>query len=129
VDVYFDNVGGPISDAVTNQINEYGRISLCGQISVYNEDDENPKLSTGPRLDWVLLTRNARKEGFIVSRPAWVKQFPEALAQMAAWVGEGKVKVRETVLEGLDNAPKAFLSLFDGSNTGKMVVKVSPDAQ
>jgi NADPH-dependent curcumin reductase CurA len=130
VDVYFDNVGGAISDAVTLQINENGRISLCGQISVYNEGDHSdPKVSTGPRLDWLLLTRNVKKEGFIVARPAWVKRYPEALAQLATWVAEGKIKMRETVAEGLESAPKAFLSLFDGSNTGKMVVKVAPDAQ
>jgi NADPH-dependent curcumin reductase CurA len=129
VDVYFDNVGGAISDAVTLQINPFGRISLCGQISTYNEDGSNPTVTTGPRLDWILLTRNVKKEGFIVRRPAWVKRYPEALAQLAGWVASGQIKVRETVVEGLESAPQAFLNLFDGSNTGKMVVKVAPDAQ
>ncbi|ELR18448.1 zincbinding dehydrogenase family oxidoreductase [Acanthamoeba castellanii str. Neff] len=129
VDVYFDNVGGAISDAVTLQINPYGRISVCGQISAYNEDGSNPTATTGPRHDWILLTRNVKKEGFIVGRPAWAKRYPEALAQLAGWVASGQIKVRETVVEGLESAPKAFLNLFDGSNTGKMVVKVAADAQ
>jgi len=64
-----------------------------------------------------------------VNRPEWVKRFPEALQQLATWVATGKLKVRETVVEGLESAPQAFLNLFDGSNTGKMVVKVAPDAQ
>jgi NADPH-dependent curcumin reductase CurA len=128
VDVYFDNVGGAISDAVTLQINPFGRISLCGQISTYNEDGSNPTVTTGPRLDWILLTRNVKKEGFIVRRPAWVKCYPDALASWRAGAS-GLIKVRETVVEGLESAPKAFLNLFDGSNTGKMVVKVAPDAQ
>jgi len=128
IDIYFDNVGGAISDAVTLHMNSFGRISLCGQISVYNEEAPMSTI-TGPRLDWLLLTRNIKKEGFIVNRPEWVKRFPEALQQLATWVATGKLKVRETVVEGLESAPQAFLNLFDGSNTGKMVVKVAPDAQ
>lgn len=64
-----------------------------------------------------------------MGRDEWAKRFPEALHQLASWVIEGKVKARETVVEGLENAPHAFIGLFDGTNTGKMVVKVAPDAQ
>jgi NADPH-dependent curcumin reductase CurA len=67
--------------------------------------------------------------GFIVGRPAWDKRYPEALARLAGWVASGQIEVRETVVEGLESAPKAFLNLFDGSNTGKIVVKVASKAQ
>ena len=117
VDVYFDNVGGEISDAVINNINFHARIPLCGQISLYNST-ETPM---GPRLQPMLLTRSVLMQGFIVSN--FQAQFPEGISKLAQWVEEGKLKFKETVEQGFENLPKALLGLFSGENTGKMVVK------
>ena len=117
VDIYFDNVGGPVSDAVILNLNFHARIPLCGQISGYNDTDP----AQGPRLMPVLLTRSVLLQGFIVSN--YQQYFAEAISKLTEWVKEGKVKFQETVVEGFDNLPAAFISLFDGANTGKMVVK------
>lgn len=117
VDVYFDNVGGEISDAVINNINFHARIPLCGQISLYNST-ETPM---GPRLQPMLLTRSVLMQGFIVSN--FQAQFPEGISKLAQWVKEGKLKFKETMEQGFENLPKALLGLFSGENTGKMVVK------
>ena len=117
VDVYFDNVGGNISDAVIKNINFHARIALCGQISLYNST-ETP---VGPRLQPMLLTRSVLMQGFIVSN--FQAQFPEGIEQLAKWIKEGKLKFTETVEHGFENLPKALLGLFNGDNTGKMVVE------
>lgn len=119
IDVYFDNVGGDVSDAATKLMNKYGRIVLCGQISVYNLE----KPGMGPRLDWILLTRSILKKGFIVTD--YMDRYPEGIAQMSQWIKEGKIKYRENIIEGLENTPRAFLGLFKGENIGKQLVKVS----
>jgi len=118
VDVYFDNVGGEISDGVLMNINKFARIPICGAISQYNET----KMSTGPRLQSVLLVNSALMKGFIVND--YAEKFPEAIKQLSQWYGEGKLKLKETVVEGFENIPEAFIGLFEGSNTGKMVVKI-----
>lgn len=118
VDVYFDNVGGEISDAVLELINLHARIVVCGQISLYNLD----KREMGPRPEWLLLTRRALMQGFIVYD--YETQFPQGVQQMAQWMKEGKIKYRETVVNGLENAPRALLGLFKGDNIGKQIVKV-----
>ena len=117
VDIYFDNVGGDITDAVVKNINFHARIALCGQISMYNEE----KTQYGPRLFPILLTRSVLMKGFIVSN--YQSQYPEALKQLSTWLQEGKLKFTETILEGFDQLPKALLGLFSGSNSGKMLVK------
>ena len=117
VDVYFDNVGGGISDAVIKNINFHARIALCGQISLYNST-ETP---VGPRLQPMLLTRSVLMQGFIVSN--FQEQFPEGTKQLAQWIKEGKLKFTETIEHGFENLPKALLGLFNGDNTGKMVVE------
>jgi NADPH:quinone reductase len=117
VDVYFDNVGGDISDAVINNINFHARIVLCGQISLYNSE-ETPM---GPRLQPLLLTRSALMQGFIVSN--YQNEFAEGMQQLAKWVKSGELKFTETIIDGFDNLPSAFLGLFRGENTGKMIVK------
>lgn len=117
VDVYFDNVGGEISDAVINNINFHARIPLCGQISLYNSTEA----PMGPRLQPMLLTRSVLMQGFIVSN--FQAQFPEGISKLAQWVKEGKLKFKETMEQGFENLPKALLGLFSGENTGKMVVK------
>ncbi len=117
VDVYFDNVGGEISDAVINNIAFHARIPLCGQISLYNTT-ETP---IGPRLQPILLTRSVLMQGFIIGD--FKDQFPEGIQQLAQWVKEGKLKTTETIAHGFENLPKALLGLFKGENTGKMIVE------
>ncbi len=118
VDVYFDNVGGEISDAVLFSINNFARIVVCGAISVYNETSMPKGISVQP----FLVKNSALMQGFIVSN--YEKQFPEAIQTLGSWLKEGQLKHEETVVEGFENIPQAFLDLFDGKNKGKMVVKV-----
>ena len=118
VDVYFDNVGGGVSDAALGLINLRARIVICGQIAQYNA--KNPP--RGPRPFATLLVRRARAEGFIIFD--FKERFPEAQRRLSTWVAQGRLSVRETVVEGFANVPKAFLGLFAGENTGKMVVKL-----
>ncbi len=117
VDVYFDNVGGEISDAVIRNLNFHARIPLCGQIALYNST-ETP---VGPRLQPMLLTRSVLMQGFIVSN--YQAQFPEGISKLVQWVNEGKLKFIETIEHGFENIPKALLGLFKGENTGKMIVE------
>jgi len=118
VDIYFDNVGGPISDAVLFNINKFARMIICGAISVYN----NTELPTGLSVQPFLVKNSALMQGFIVSN--YAEKFPEATKQLASWLADGKLKYTETIVEGFDNIPSAFLDLFDGKNKGKMIVKI-----
>ncbi len=117
VDVYFDNVGGGISDEVIQRINDNARIPLCGQISLYNATD----VPMGPRLQPVLLTRSALMQGFIISN--YADRFQEGIGQLAAWMKEGRIKYAETIIDGFENLPRAFLGLFSGENLGKLLVR------
>jgi len=117
VDVYFDNVGGEISDAVISNINFHARVPLCGQISLYNATE----VPIGPRLQPMLLTRSVLMQGFIVSN--FKNDFSEGIKHLAQWLKEGKLHSSETVINGFDQLPQAFLGLFKGENTGKMVVE------
>ena len=119
VDVYFDNVGGAISDAVVRLINVRARLVICGQISQYNL--KRPE--TGPRWLWALIVKQAKAEGFLVFQ--FADRFEEGLRQMARWLQEGKLKYRESVIEGIENAPRAFLGMLKGGNIGKQLVKVA----
>ncbi|WP_276166696.1 NADP-dependent oxidoreductase [Zobellia alginiliquefaciens] len=118
VDIYFDNVGGPISDAVLFSINRFARIIICGAISVYNNTELPKSVSVQP----FLVKNSALMQGFIVSN--YAEKFPEAIKQLATWLGEEKLTYSETIVEGFDNIPQAFIDLFDGKNKGKMVVKI-----
>jgi hypothetical protein len=118
IDIYFDNVGGDISDTVISLINNHARIPLCGQISLYNEE----RISMGPRLQPRLLTFSALMQGFIVHN--YENRFEEGIQQLAKWLTEKKLKYAESVIEGLENAPEAFIGLFAGENLGKQLVKV-----
>lgn len=118
VDIYFDNVGGGISDAVISNINFHARIVLCGQISLYNSSE----VPVGPRLQPMLLTRSALMQGFIVSD--FYNRFPEGVQQLSKWVKDGKLKFIETIVHGFDQLPTTFLDLFEGKNKGKMIVEV-----
>jgi len=122
VDGYFDNVGGPITDAVFDRLNVDARVAVCGQISLYN-DEEAP---TGPRKLGQLVTKRARVEGFL--HGDFAPRHEVATEQLARWVDEADVRYRETVTEGLENAPDAFIGLFEGENLGKQLVKVDDGA-
>jgi NADPH-dependent curcumin reductase CurA len=118
IDVYFDNVGGGITDGVLANINNFARIIICGAISIYN----NTEMPTGPRIEPQLLKKSALMQGFIVNN--YAPKFGEAIGQLAKWIQTGKLSYNETIVEGFDNIPQAFLDLFEGKNNGKMVVKV-----
>ncbi|MBW3129266.1 NADP-dependent oxidoreductase [Hymenobacter profundi] len=119
VDCYFDNVGGEITDAVYNLLNTHARIALCGQISTYNAE-ETP---IGPRPEGKLLKTSSMLQGFIVSN--YAKRFPEGVRELTQWVEQDKLTFEETITEGFDQIPAAFLGLFTGENTGKALVKVA----
>jgi NADPH-dependent curcumin reductase CurA len=120
IDVYFDNVGGEITDAVFRLINVRARISICGQISQYNV--EKPEM--GPRLLLtMLLIRQAKAEGFLVFQ--FAERYPEGIREMARWIKEGKLKYREDIVEGLETTPRAFIGMLKGENIGKRLVKVA----
>jgi NADPH-dependent curcumin reductase CurA len=118
VDVYFDNVGGEVSAAVHNRLNDCSRIVICGQISQYNLDRPEPTFH--PSL---LIVYRARMEGFLVTD--YAHRFDEAAVRLATWVVEGKIKWREDVTEGLENAPAVFMGMLRGENRGKALVKVA----
>lgn len=118
VDVYFDNVGGKVSDAVMTLINFQSRTAICGQISQYNL--EKPEI--GPRVAGQLLTTSSLMKGFIVSD--YAEHNKEGLIQLSQWVKEGKIQYRENIVEGFENTVEAFLGLFRGDNIGKQLVKV-----
>jgi NADPH:quinone reductase len=118
IDCYFDNVGGAITDAVFPLLNVFGRVSVCGQISMYNLEKPEP----GPRLLPYTLVKQLKVEGFIVTR--WQSRWGEGIAQMAQWLKEGKIQHREEIVEGFGNTVKAFIGMLQGENTGKMLVKV-----
>ncbi|MFB6221737.1 MAG: NADP-dependent oxidoreductase [Halolamina sp.] len=119
VDGYFDNVGGPITDAVFTKLNVDARVAICGQIALYNAE-ETP---TGPRKLAKLIETRARVEGLLVRD--FAPRFAQATADLREWVADGDIAYRETVTEGLENAPDAFVGLFEGENIGKQVVKLS----
>ena len=118
VDVYFDNVGGEILDTVLSRMNPFSRLPLCGLISQYNETSPAPLKNV-----YAFLTNRIKLQGFIVSDH--MERWPEALGQLGQWVAEGKIKYRETVTEGLENAPQAFIGLLKGENFGKQLVKLA----
>lgn len=119
VDVYFDNVGGAISDAVIPLINRYARIVLCGQISLYNAIS----IPQGPRVAPLLVKRSALMKGFIVTD--YQDRIKEGALQLATWYREGKLHHQETAIEGFEQLPQAFMRLFSGDKMGKLVVKVN----
>jgi NADPH-dependent curcumin reductase CurA len=119
IDVYFDNVGGAHLEAALNTAKLFARFAICGMISIYNATTPQP----GPSNLAMLIGRNIRMEGFIVSHH--FDLMPKFIEDLSGWVKEGKVKWQETVFEGIDKAPDAFLGLFSGENTGKMLVKLA----
>ena len=118
VDVYFDNVGGAISDAVLFNINKFSRTVNCGAISVYNNTELPKSISVQP----FLVKKSSLMQGFVIFD--YVDKHPEGIKQLSAWLHQGKLSYTETIREGFENIPQAFLDLFDGKNKGKMVVKL-----
>ncbi|XP_043216218.1 prostaglandin reductase 1-like isoform X1 [Amphibalanus amphitrite] len=122
VDCYFDNVGGMLSYQIRKQMNVYGRISVCGCISSYNEKTgEEVKLEVPEKL---ILFKQLKVEGFLVYRWDADDEWNKGIEQMASWIREGKIAVQETVTEGFQNMPQAFIGMLNGANTGKAIVKV-----
>ena len=118
IDVYFENVGGTCLEAALSQLNEGARIAVCGMIDSYNAEAPTP----GPSNLSQLVVRKARMQGFIVA-DHW-SQYASFLQEVAPQVEQGKLSYQETVEEGLENTPDAFLALFEGGNTGKMLIKL-----
>ena len=121
VDVYFDNVGGTITDAVFPLINVRARIAVCGQIAQYNAAKPEP----GPRLLGHLIVKQARAEGFLVFQ--YASRYAEGLTEMAEWLKAGKLKYREQFVDGIENTPQAFIGMLQGENTGKQLVRVAAE--
>lgn len=150
IDCYFDNVGGEISSVIMQLMNKYGRVSVCGAISAYNDFNESPNLPKGkikglyldsgqcflliikfiyfflmqiatvvqPSIVWNQL----KIEGFIVYR--WAQRWNEGITQLKQWIDSGKLKYHETITNGFENIPQAFIDMLNGVNTGKAIVKV-----
>ena len=121
IDVYFDNVGGSILDAVLTHVNLHARIPLCGLISTYNATEPVP----GPLNYSQILMKRVRVEGFIILD--YLTRWSEAITDIGQWVNSGKIKYALEIVDGLENAPSAILKLFDGNKNGKLVVKVSEE--
>jgi prostaglandin reductase 1 len=116
-DTFFDNVGGEVSSMIFNQMNDYGRISVCGAISSYNS--EIPKV---PAPQTMFVFKQLTMQGFLVWR--YSDRWMEGITKIAKWVEEGKIKYHETITEGFENTPKAFIEMLNGKNYGKAIVKV-----
>ena len=121
IDVFFDNVGGEILDAVLSLINVRARVAVCGMISQYNAVEPVP----GPYNFRSILTQRARVEGFIIFD--YMDRFQEAFENLGSWLAEGKIQYRVDIIDGLENALRGINKLFDGSNKGKLIVKVSEE--
>jgi NADPH-dependent curcumin reductase len=121
IDVYFDNVGGPVTDAVIPHLNFWSRIPLCGSISAYNA--EKPEM--GPRILWPFVGRRVMLRGFIVSD--FAPKFEPARRAMGELVGSGRLKYKEDIVQGIDKAPRAFIGLLRGENFGKLQVQMGPE--
>ena len=121
IDIYFENVGGRLLEAVLNLVNLGARIPVCGMISQYNREEPEP----GPRNLMTLIGRRVRMQGFLISDHIGRRATFER--QVSGWIREGRVRYRETIVDGIEHAAEAFLQLFTGGNIGKMLVRVGPD--
>jgi NADPH-dependent curcumin reductase CurA len=121
IDCYFDNVGGPISDAAFENMAFKARVAICGQIAQYNDTEQ----AMGPRNLRHFLVKRATLRGLLVFD--WRDRYGEGLARLTRWVQEGKLKYREDIVEGLENAPSAFAGLMEGKNFGKQLVRIGDD--
>jgi hypothetical protein len=124
IDVYFENVGGPIFEAVLPLLNAFARVPVCGLIAQYNATALSPGPNRVPQVFRATLTKRLTIRGFIV----WdfATQLDDFLRDVSQWIKDGRVKYREDIAEGLENAPQAFINLLKGGNFGKQLVRVAP---
>jgi NADPH-dependent curcumin reductase CurA len=120
IDVYFDNVGGDHLEAAIGAFKSHGRAILCGAVSQYNATEPPP----GPRNIGLAVTRRLTLRGFIILDHQ--DRFSAFIGEVAPWIAGGRIRTRETVVDGIENAPQAFLGLLRGDNTGKMLVRITP---
>ncbi len=124
IDVYFENVGGAVFEAVLPRLNPGARIPLCGLIAQYNMTHLPPGPDRMPQLLTTILIRRLKIQGFIINLD-YGHRAPEFLADMTLWLHQGRIRHRQDVVDGLENAPAAFMGLLEGKNFGKLVVKVA----
>ena len=118
IDMYFDNVGGEISDAVLNHISTFSRTAVCGQIANYNASSP----PVGPRVARTLLTKQSLMQGFIVFN--FEHKYPKAMSALSEWIKSGDIVYKEDIYKGFENIPKTFMKLFEGENFGKLIVDI-----
>jgi len=120
IDVYFENVGGKTLDAVLSHVNPHARIAVCGMISQYNAAQPEPIFNLGK-----IVRNRVKMQGFVVGEH--LAKLPEFTQRMSAWMGEGRIRYREDIIDGIENIPRAFVGMFKGDNIGKRLVRVAPD--
>jgi NADPH-dependent curcumin reductase CurA len=118
VDVYFDNVGGAVLDAVLGELNNYGRVALCGAISVYNDTGRPP----GPSNYLNLISRRGTMQGFLALD--WISRYPTSSAILGEWVKEGRIRHHESFYDGIESSVDALNALFTGANIGKVILRL-----
>jgi len=121
VDIYFDNTAGRISDSVMHHLNVGARVVICGTASVASWDP----IPQGPRVERHLLVKRARMQGFLVFD--YAQRFPDAMQQLESWVRAGRIRFREDILDGIDEAPGAIAGLYRGENLGKRLIRIAPE--
>jgi hypothetical protein len=126
IDVYFESVGGAVFAAVLPLLNVHARIPLCGLIAHYNDTGLPPGPDRLGKLTGTLLVKRIKMQGFIIFDD-YGHRYGEFFGQISAWLKEGKVKFREDMVDGLQNAPQAFIGLLEGKNFGKLVIRVAKD--
>jgi NADPH-dependent curcumin reductase CurA len=126
IDVYFENVGGKVFDAVLPLLNTAARVPVCGLIAHYNATSLPVGPDRSPLLMQTLLTKRIRMQGFIIFDD-YGPRYPEFAKDMGLWLKQGKITFREDIVDGLENAPKAFIGLLQGKNFGKLIVRVASD--
>lgn len=118
IDVYFENVGGAVLEAVAKQLNKGSRVPICGSISQYN--------SNNPVYPGTILSKLPNPpENRFFTPGEWANEYPQAFSEMVQWVKEGKIKYKESIVEGLENAPEAFIGILNGKNFGKQLIKIA----
>jgi NADPH-dependent curcumin reductase CurA len=126
IDVYFENVGGAVLDAVLPRLNHHARVPVCGLIAHYNDDAPPAGPDRRPQLMASVLQKRIRMQGFVIL-DHYAERFAAFRADMQAWLDAGRITLREDRVEGLEHAPAAFIGLLEGRNLGKVVVRVAAD--
>jgi NADPH-dependent curcumin reductase CurA len=125
IDIYFENVGGPIFDAVLPLLNNFARVAVCGLIAHYNDSELPPGPNRVPLLMRAILSKRLTLTGFIYFD--YASQFPEFFREMPIWLREGRIKYREDITDGLENAPRELIRLLKGENFGKKIIRANPE--